>query len=139
MSKDLNSCAFIGRLGKDIALKYTPSGSAVANFSIACNDDYKDNSGNMVDRTNWINIVAYGKLAEICGEYLKKGSQIYISGKQVTSKWQDQSGNDRYTTQIEASEMQMLGSKGDSNQSQQQGNQNTPPPSDDFDDGKIPF
>ena len=112
MSKDLNQCNFIGRVGKDIELKYTAGGSAVANFSIACGDDYKDKQGNKVEQTNWISIVIFGKLAEICGQYLTKGSQVYISGKQVTRKWQDQSGADRYTTEIVASEMQMLGSKG---------------------------
>ena len=119
MSKDLNLCQFIGRLGKDVEIKHTASGSAVANFSIACGDDYKDKSGNKVEQTNWINIVVFGKLAEICGEWLGKGSQIYISGKQVTRKWQDQSGADRYTTEIVANEMQMLGGKHDSGQGQQ--------------------
>ena len=140
MSKDLNQCNFIGRLGKDIELKYTANGSAVANFSIACSDDYKDKSGNKVEQTNWINVVIFGKLAEIAGQYLEKGKQCYISGKQVTRKWQDQSGNDRYSTEIVANEMQLLGGRSDSAPQQRQ--QPTPQPTtggtdDGFDD--IPF
>lgn len=128
MAKDLNDCKFIGRLGKDPIVRYTPSGSAVANFSIATSDDYKDkSSGEKVEQTNWIPIVAFGRLAEIIGEYVKKGSQVYISGMFKTRKWQDQSGNDRYTTEIVASTMQMLGGKSDSSASRpQQQSNNTP-------------
>ncbi len=111
MSKDLNQCNFIGRLGKDPEIKYTAGGSAIANFNLACGDDYKDKQGQKVEQTNWIRVVAFGKLAEIIAEWVKKGSQIYISGKQVTRKWQDQSGNDRYTTEIVANEMLMLGGR----------------------------
>jgi len=115
MSKDLNNCNFIGRLGNDVDMRYTAGGSAVANLSLACSDDYKDKtSGAKVEQTNWIRVVAFGKLAEIMGEYLRKGSQVYISGKQVTRKWQDKEGADRYTTEIVANEMQMLGGKGSS-------------------------
>lgn len=147
MSKDLNQCQFIGRLGQDIELKYGPSGGAIANFSIACGDDYKNKEGQKVEQTNWINIVIFGKLAEIAGQYLTKGSQVYISGKQVTRKWQDQSGNDRYSTEIVIDgfqgSMQMLGSKGDNaaggapQQRPQQERKQLPPkvnPSDNFDD-----
>lgn len=112
MSKDLNLCQFIGRLGNDVDMRHTASGSAVANLNIACSDDYKNkDSGEQVEQTNWIRVVAFGRLAEIMGEYLRKGSQVYISGKQVTRKWQDKEGNDRYTTEIVANEMQMLGGK----------------------------
>ena len=142
MSKDLNLCQFIGRLGKDVEIKHTASGSAVANFSIACGDDYKDKSGNKVEQTNWINIVVFGKLAEICGEWLGKGSQIYISGKQVTRKWQDQSGADRYTTEIVANDMQMLGGRNENGQ-QSKPAQSAPAGSgnagDDYFDQDIPF
>ena len=117
MSKDLNFCSFIGRLGKDPEIRHTAGGKAVANFSIACSDDYKKKSGEKVEQTNWINIVAWDRLAEICGKYLKKGSQIHISGKQVTRKWEDKEGNTRYSTEIIADQMQMLGSKGDHSQS----------------------
>ena len=143
MAKDLNQCNFIGRLGKDIELKYTAGGSAIANFSIACGDDYKDKQGQKVEQTNWINIVVFGKLAEICGEYLKKGSQVYISGKQVTRKWQDQSGQDKYTTEIVANEMQLFGGKSESSGSQQSSapakssSKEDPPVDEGFD--SIPF
>ena len=82
MSKDLNSCNFIGRLGRDPEVKYANSGAAIVNFSIACGDDYKDKSGQKVEQTNWINVVAFGKLAEIIGQWVKKGSQVYISQTQ---------------------------------------------------------
>ena len=142
MSKDVNKCIFIGRVGKDIELKYTPAGSAVANFSIACGDDYKGKDGQKVEQTNWINIVMFGKLAEITGQYVSKGSQIYVEGKQVTRKWQDQSGADRYTTEIVASEMQMLGGRNEGGQSaapQQRPQASAPPPVDDFETDEIPF
>ena len=121
MGKDLNLCQFIGRLGKPPELRQTGTGESVANFSIACGDDYKKKSGEKVEQTNWINIVAWGRLAEICGEYLDKGSQIHISGKQVTRKWQDRDGNDKWTTEIVANAMQMLGSKPASSDSSGQG------------------
>jgi len=147
MAKDLNDCSFIGRLGKEPKMVTTQSGSTIANFSIACSDDYNDkNTGQKVDQTNWINIVAFGNLAEIIGQYLKKGSRIYVSGKQVTRKWQDQSGVDKYTTEIVANEMQMLDSKPDGQQQgQQQAQQQQAAPQqqqggqfDSFDDD-IPF
>lgn len=114
MSKDLNLCQFIGRLGQDPEVKYMPSGSAVANLSIACGDDYKDKStGEKVEKTNWIRLVIFGRLAEIAGEYLRKGSQVYVSGKQVTRKWQNKDGQDQYTTEVIVDNLQMLGSKGE--------------------------
>ncbi len=113
MSKDLNQCNFIGRIGKDVDCKYMPNGNAVVNFSIACSDDYKNKStGEKVEKTNWINIVAFDRLAEIITEYCTKGSKVFISGKQTTRKWQDQSGNNRYTTEIIANDLQMLDSRG---------------------------
>ena len=107
----VNQCNFIGRLGQKPEVKYTQSGTAVCNFSIACTDRYKDKSGQQQESTEWITIVAWNRLAEICGEYLDKGSKVYISGKYTTRKWQDQNGNDRYSTEIIAREMQMLDSK----------------------------
>ena len=122
--KNLNDCKFIGRLGQDVDLRYTAGGSPVAKFSIACGDDYKDKSGTKVEVTNWINIVAFGKLADICGQFLKKGSKVFISGKFVTNKWQDKaSGQDRYSTEIIAGDMEMLDSKGDNQQPEQQPSQ----------------
>jgi single-strand DNA-binding protein len=123
MARSLNQCNFIGRVGKDIELKQMPNGNGVVNFSIACSDDYKDKNGQKVEQTNWINVVAFGKLAEIIGQYARKGSNIFISGKQVTRKWQDQTGNDRYTTEIVANDMQLLDSKADNPQQQSQARQ----------------
>ena len=151
MSKDLNKCLFIGRLGQDPEIKYTTSGKCVANISIACGDDYKNSNGQKVERTEWIRVVAWGRLAEIIGEYLKKGSQVYIEGKYTTRKWQDQNGQDRYTTEIVASDLQMLGGRGDAagvggnvggSQKGNGGKPSSPSPqpqyNDDFDDD-IPF
>jgi single-strand DNA-binding protein len=117
VSKDLNQCNFIGRIGKDIELRYTANGGAVANFSIACGDDYKDKSGAKVEQTNWVNVVMFGKAAELVNQYTGKGSKIYISGKQVTRKWDDRDGNTRYSTEINANEFQFLDSKKDSDNS----------------------
>jgi single-strand DNA-binding protein len=112
--KDLNLCQFIGRLGKDVELRYAANGNAVANFSIACQDDYnaKDGSGK-VEQTNWVNIVMFGKVAELANQYLGKGSKVYVSGKQITRKWQDQSGQNRYSTEVVCDNVQFLDSKGE--------------------------
>src|SRR5690606_4220606 len=102
------------RLGKDPDVRYTPNGTAVANFSIATEEQWKDkNSGEKQSRTEWHRIVLWGMLAGIAGEYLKKGSQVYIEGKLQTRKWQDKEGQDRYTTEIVGNELQMLGGKGE--------------------------
>lgn len=106
MANDLNQCQFIGRLGKDVETRYLPEGSAVSSFSLACNWKGKESEG-----VEWIRIVAFGKLAEICAKYLHSGSQVYISGRMRTRKWQDKEGNDRYTTEIIADRMQMLGGR----------------------------
>ena len=109
MAKDLNMCQFIGRLGRDVETRYMPNGDAVCNFSIACSDDYtKDN--NKVEQTEWINVVGYRKLAEIMDKYLKKGSQVYIQGKMQTRSWEKE-GVKRYSTEIIANQMQMLGGR----------------------------
>jgi single-strand DNA-binding protein len=113
MSNDLNSCNFIGRLGADPETRYTTDGGAVTNFRLAVGWKSKDKEG-----AEWVSIVTFGKLAEICSQYLKKGSQVFISGRIRTRKWQDQSGADRYTTEIVASQMQMLGGRG-SNEGEQ--------------------
>jgi single-strand DNA-binding protein len=108
MSNDLNSCNFIGRLGKDPESRFMPNGDAVSSFSIAVGWKTKDKEG-----AEWVNISAFGKLAEICNQYLVKGSQIFVSGRMKTEKWTDREGNDRYTTKIVADRMQMLGGKSD--------------------------
>lgn len=107
----LNKVILIGRVGKDPEMKYGTSGDAIANFSLATSKRYKDKSGEMVEKTEWHNISAYRRLAEIIGEYVKKGALIYIEGEIHTRKWQDKDGSDRYSTGIVASEMTMLGGK----------------------------
>jgi single-strand DNA-binding protein len=115
MANDLNQCNFIGRLGQDVELKYLPSGEAVANLSIAVGESWKDKqTGAKQERTEWIRAVAFGKLADIMGQYLTKGSKVFIGGKMRTRKWQDQSGADRYSTEIVVKDMQMLDSKNES-------------------------
>src|ERR1043165_10037078 len=112
MSNDLNQCSFIVRLGKDPETRYMPSGKAVSSFSIAVGSKWKDkSSGETKQSTEWVNIVAFDKLGEICSEYLRKGAQVFIQGSMKTRKWQDKEGRDRYTTEIIAHTMQMLGGR----------------------------
>ena len=112
MSKDLNKSMLIGRLGQDPEMKYLDSGAAVCSFSIATNDDYTGKDGGKVEQTDWHNIEAWGKLAEICGEYLTKGKQVYIEGQMKTRSW-EKDGVKQYRTSIKAINMQMFGGKGD--------------------------
>ena len=112
MARGLNKVTLIGNLGKDPELKYTNSGVAVATFSLATSDSWKDQEGNMQERTEWHNIVAWRKLAEICGQYLKKGSQVYIEGKIQTRNYLDKEGVKKYITEIVADQLLMLGSGG---------------------------
>lgn len=114
MAKGINKVILVGNLGQDPEVRYTQSGSAITNISIATTDSWTDKqSGQRQDRTEWHRIVFFNRLAEIAGEYLRKGSQVYIEGALRTRKWQDQGGQDRYTTEIVANEMQMLGGRGD--------------------------
>ena len=109
----VNKVILIGNLGKDPETRYLPSGEAVTSFSIATSETWKDKtSGEKKEATEWHRISAFGKLAEICGEYLRKGSPVYIEGSLRTRKWQDKEGQDRYTTEIRADQMRMLGSRG---------------------------
>lgn len=111
--KSLNKVTLIGNLGKDPEMSYTASGVAVTKFSIATNERWKDQEGNAQERTEWHNIVAWRKLAEICGQYLKKGSKVYLEGKLQTRSWDDKnSGVKRYTTEIVADDLIMLDGKG---------------------------
>ena len=106
----VNKVMLIGNLGRDPEVKYTPSGTALATFSIATTEEWKDrDTGEKQQRTEWHRIVAWRRLGEICGEYLRKGSQVYIEGKLQTRDWEDRDGNKRYTTEIVAQTMQMLG------------------------------
>jgi single-strand DNA-binding protein len=149
MSKDLNVCHFIGRLGKDVEIRFMASGDAVANLTLAVGDDYKTKEGQKVEQTEWVRAVAYRKSAEILAEYTKKGSQLYISGKMKTKKWQDQTGADRYTTEILINEFQFIGGNSD-NQAKAAPKQAAPPAQaaasqgksfypDDDEESQIPF
>ena len=153
-SRGVNKVILVGNLGKDPEIRYMPSGGAVANITVATSETWKDkNSGEQKEQTEWHRVVFFNRLAEVVGEYLKKGSKIYVEGSLQTRKWQDQSGQDRYTTEIKGSTMQMLDSRGGgsaefspASQSQSQSqpsNFSSAPaqptaPMDDFDDD-IPF
>lgn len=167
MANDLNRHECIGRLGQDPEVRYLSSGEPVCNISVACSTQWKDKqTGEKKERTTWINYVAFGKLAGIMSDFLKKGSKVYLSGELRVRKWQAQDGSDRYTTEIVASELQMLDSRSDgqqqnngaqqqsqapqqrqqSAQAPQQGGYVQPPPYqpqqggyDEFEDQSIPF
>jgi len=156
MARGINKVILIGNLGADPETRAMPSGMTVANIRVATSESWKDKqSGENKERTEWHNVAMFGRLGEIAGEYLKKGSKVYIEGSLRTRKWQDKSGNDRYTTEIIANEMQMLdsrggggmgggggdhaagGSGGGGGGSRRGGGQSSPPP-DDFDQGGPP-
>jgi single-strand DNA-binding protein len=155
MARGVNKVILVGNLGKDPDMKYTASGAAIANITVATTESWTDKQTNeKVEKTEWHRVVFFRRLAEIVGEYLRKGSQVYIEGKLQTRKWQGQDGQDRYTTEIVASEMQMLGSRGgDGGGGRPQGGggggfrsnqpaQNAPAQSgsdNDFNDDDIPF
>lgn len=107
----VNKAILVGHLGKDPEVRYMPNGEAVANVTLATSETWKDKTGEKQEKTEWHNIVFYKRLAEIAGQYLKKGSLIYVEGRITTEKWQDKEGKDRYTTKIVANEMKMLGGK----------------------------
>ena len=151
MARGVNKVILVGNLGKDPEVRYMPNGNAVANITLATTESWKDKqTGEQQEKTEWHRIVMFRRLGEIAGEYLKKGSQVYIEGKLQTRKWQDNSGNDRYTTEIVANEMQMLGGRGgggsagfsgDSAPAQSESSSApapAPAPAGDFDDD-IPF
>ncbi|MBR9793334.1 MAG: single-stranded DNA-binding protein [Gammaproteobacteria bacterium] len=110
-TRGVNKVILVGNLGNDPEVRYMPNGNAVANLSLATSESWKDQQGQMQERTEWHRLTMYRRLAEIAGEYLKKGSQIYVEGKLQTRKWQDQQGQDRYTTEIIVDQMQMLGGR----------------------------
>ena len=114
MARGINKVILVGNLGQDPELRYTGSGTAVCNMRLATNESYKDSNGDMVEKTEWHSIVAWARLAEICGEYLKKGSQVYFEGSLQTRQWDDKDGNTRYTTEVKAREMMMLSDRGSS-------------------------
>lgn len=112
MAKDLNKVLIIGRLGKDPEMRYTPGGNAVTTFSVATGRQWRDGSGESHDETEWFNVVTWNKLAEICNEHLRKSSRVYIEGRLQTRQWQDQDGHSHYRTEVIASDMIMLDSRG---------------------------
>ncbi len=146
MARGINKVILVGNLGADPETRYMPSGGAVTNIRIATSESWKDKqTGDQQERTEWHSVAFFGRLAEIAGEYLRKGSQVYVEGKLRTRKWQDKSGNDRYTTEVIANEMQMLGGRsgaGASAPSAPASSQASPMPAaevaEDFDDD-IPF
>ena len=149
MTRGVNKVIIVGTLGADPDTSYAPSGSAITKLSIATNESWKDKeTGEQKEKTEWHRISMFGRLAEISAEYLRKGSQVYIEGKLATNKWQDKEGNDRWTTEIIANQMQMLGGRPTGNstssksKSKSNENQQSPPEppagTDDFDDD-IPF
>lgn len=129
-SKGVNKVILVGNLGQDPEVRYMPKGGAVANLSLATSDTWKDKqTGEQKERTEWHRVVLYGKLAEIASEYLRKGSQVYIEGELRTRKWTDQSGVDKYTTEVVVSQsgtMQMLGGRSNAGNGQQQGSWGQP-------------
>ena len=144
----LNQCNFIGNLGKDPEMRYMTNGDPIANFSIACSETWKDKQGDKQEKTEWVRISAFGKLAEIIGQHLVKGSMVFISGKMQTRKWTNKEGQDQYTTEIVAHEMKMLGGKPedkseDKSEAKAVGNSGAKPaqkqPGDDMEDETIPF
>ncbi len=149
MARGINKVIIVGNLGGDPETRYMPSGSAVTNITVATNESWKDKqTGEQKDRTEWHKVAMFNRLAEVAAEYLRKGSQVYIEGKLRTRKWQDKSGQDRWTTEIIADEMQMLGGRGGAGgggsapmgSDQGSGPPSAPPQAgpDDFDDD-IPF
>ena len=123
----VNKVIIVGNLGKDPETRYAPSGDAICNITLATTDTWRDKAtGEKREATEWHRVVFFGKLAEIAGQYLKKGSQVYLEGKLKTRKWQDKDGHERYTTEINADEMKMLGGKGDGQQSEPQRQQQAP-------------
>ena len=153
MARGINKVILVGNLGADPETRYTAAGAAVTNIRVATSESWRDKqSGETQERTEWHRVVFFNRLAEIAGEYLRKGSQVYIEGSIRTRKWQDQSGQDRYTTEVVANEMQMLGGRGgggqDSFDQRNQGGgfrdkpaaQSSAPPADDgFAEDDIPF
>ena len=127
MARGVNKVILVGNLGQDPEVRYMPNGNGVANISIATTDSWKDkNTGQMQERTEWHRVVLFGKLAEVAGEYLRKGSQVYIEGRLQTRKWTDQSGQEKYTTEIVVDmggQMQMLGGRGEQQGGGYQGGQ----------------
>ena len=132
----INKAIIIGNLGADPELRYTQSGAPVASFRVATTERWRGQDGQMQESTEWHSCNAWGKLAEICGKYLQKGSKVYVEGSINTRKWQDKSGNDRYSTEIKVREMKMLDSRGGGDRSGSAGADGSAPP---MGDDSVPF
>jgi len=149
MARGINKVIIVGNLGNDPETKFTASGAAITRISVATSEGWKDKvSGEQQERTEWHRIVFFNRLAEIAGEYLKKGAKVYVEGKLRTTKWQDKDGNDKYTTEVMGSEMQMLDGRGEGDSSSKPSYQSNLPPKvtqvtnddlPDFGDDDIPF
>ncbi len=146
MARGINKVILVGNLGNDPDVRYTANGAAVSNISIATSESWKDKeTGEQQEKTEWHRVVFFGRLAEIVAEYLKKGSQVYVEGRLQTRKWQDKDGHDRYTTEVVANEMQMLGSRSSGGNYEQHSSApaNEPAPAkkpdENFVDDDIPF
>ena len=152
MSRGVNKAVIVGNLGQDPDVRYATNGNAVVNLNVATNETWKNReTGEAQQRTEWHRIVFFNRLAEIAGEYLRKGSQVYVEGRLQTRKWQGQDGQDRYTTEVVASEMQMLGGRGEGGGAPSQGassggfrdrpqqQQSEPESAPEFQDDDIPF
>ena len=137
MARSVNKVILIGNLGKDPELRYAPSGAAVASFSLATNEQWKDQEGNPQERTTWHNLVVWGKLAEIAAEYLKKGRKVYIEGRLQYRDYEDKSGNKRYVTEIVVNDLVMLGSRQDGGEREESTSGAPPAVSEEKDD--LPF
>ena len=139
----VNKVIVLGHLGRDPEMRYTPDGKAIANFSLATSESFKDKEGNKQERTEWHRVVLFGRIAEIAGEYLRKGGMAYVEGRLQTRKWTDKEGQERYTTEIVGDRLQLIGGKKEDGGSEHASapasrGGNTPPPVEDFDDD-IPF
>ncbi len=128
MASGVNKVFLIGRLGQDPEVRYTPNGGAVANFSMATSESWNDKSGQKQEKTEWHRIVVWGKLGELCGQYLSKGRQAFIEGRLQTREWVDKEGQKKYTTEIVANNVQFLGSPGEKSNTQNAGNDFAPTP-----------
>ncbi len=137
--RGLNKAMIIGHLGRDPEVRYMQSGQAVANFTVATSEKFKGRDGEMQERTEWHKVVFFGKLAEIAGQWLSKGKQVYIEGRIQTREWTDKDGNKRYTTEIVGQEMVMLGGKGDGGGGGYSGADDYEPPSSGPADDDVPF
>ena len=134
----VNKVILIGNLGRDPEIRYLPSGDAVANFSIATTEKWKDKNGEMQEQTEWHRIAFFGRQAEIVGEYLRKGSSVYVEGRLQTRKWTDKDGNERYTTEIRGDRMQMLGARGGGGGGREMPEMESAPPSESAPPAKRP-